>query len=391
MSTFADLKDRAQNMALVEDDTLAGIFVNDVYRDLVVQGQLKCSNVTVPIVSAENKYTIKDDFGITDFGMGQYFVYTATNQLQGYVLDQTDIETVLQLSATLPTGYVRRYAFQGLDNVYFWPYPQSGTRYAATNLTVSNNVFSTTITGISQNAVNLSSVIPFGGSTYQFLTATPHGFSSSDTVFIGIPSSSNGYEFTTQNGFDALTGGLVIVSPTVFRVDLAGTPSTGAITNGGATTSPTVLQCFGIGAPGFTANVVVPSSLVSSGYTSLANGTYGTNGVWFYVPGGDTVTIYYAQEPTALTLGASEPSDVPTQWQHLISIGAAARLTDAVGEDITLSTALQNKYEILYASFVKWVKGRQGRGTQMMGSGYARSVGMPPHDRSTYPNYSARY
>jgi len=54
VSTYSDLKDRAQNMALVEDDTLAGIFVNDVYRDLVVQGQLRCSSVQVPIAQTEN-------------------------------------------------------------------------------------------------------------------------------------------------------------------------------------------------------------------------------------------------------------------------------------------------------------------------------------------------
>ena len=229
MSTFLDLKSRAMNMALVEDDTLAGIFVNDVYRDLAVQAQLKCTSVTKTLTAGQNLYTFTA-FSITDLGMIQYIMYRAAGQTMGYILDQSDLETVLQLSSTNPSGYIRKYALQGLDNLYVWPASQQT---------------------------------------------------------------------------------------------------------------------------------------------------------------GDVLLIYYAQEPTALTLAADVPSTVPTQWQHLISVGAAARLVDAVGEAITLATALQNKYEVLYQTFVKWVKGRQGRGTQRMGSGYARSIAMPPHDRSAY--YSSDY
>lgn len=232
MSTFLDLKDRAQNMALVEDDTLAGIFVNDVYRDLVVQAQLKCTSVTKTLTQGVNLYTFTG-FSITDMGMIQYVMYRASGQTDGYILDQSDLETVLQLSSTNPTGYIRKYALQGLDNIYVWPASQQT---------------------------------------------------------------------------------------------------------------------------------------------------------------GDVLIIYYAQEPTALVSSGDIPSSVPTQWQHLISVGASARLTDAVGEDIALATALQNKYDLMYLSFVKWVKGRQGRGTQMMSSGYARSIAQPPHDRSAYySNYSTNY
>lgn len=225
MATYGELKTRAQNMALVEDDTLAGAIVNDVYTDLVVQGQLRCTSVNKTLSSAQNKYNISTDWSIADMGMVQYLVYKAVGMTQGYILDQTDLETALQLNATMPTGYVRKYAFQGLNDVYLWPYPQ-------------NN--------------------------------------------------------------------------------------------------------------------------------------------------GDTLTIYYAQTPTALTSDAQTPTFVPSQWHHLISVGAAARLTDAIGEDIALSNALQAKYDVLYNSFVKWMRNRQGRGTQIMGSGYSRTVGWPPHDRSAY-------
>ena len=117
MSTFAELKDRAQNMALTEDATTAGAMVNDVYRDIVVQAQLKCTTVDRALTFSDNLYTISDEFGLTDLGQVQYIMYTPNGENQGYVLEPSDLETVLQLSSTSPTGYVRKYAFQGLDNL----------------------------------------------------------------------------------------------------------------------------------------------------------------------------------------------------------------------------------------------------------------------------------
>jgi hypothetical protein len=231
MATFADLKTRAQNMALTEDDTLAGIFVNDAYRDLVVQAQLLCTNSVESLTQGQNLYTLSG-FGITNLGMIQYIIYRAAGQTDGYILEPSDLESVLQLSSTNPTGYIRKYALQGLDNLYVWPASQQT---------------------------------------------------------------------------------------------------------------------------------------------------------------GDSLIIYYAQNPLLLVdtvvdplVEESSPSSVPSQWQHMISVAAAARLSDAVGEDVTLSQALQNRYEIMYSMFTKWVNGRQGRGTRMMPSGYARSTGMPQHDRSAY-------
>lgn len=225
MSTFAQIRDRAQNMALTEDSTTAGALVNDVYRDIVHQAQLKCGNTIESLVQGQNLYTLSASFGITDLGMVQYMMYKPLGETQGYVLEPSDLETVLQLSSTSPTGYVRKYAFQGLDNVFFWPSPQ-----------------------------------------------------------------------TT----------------------------------------------------------------------------------------GDVLTIYYTQDPATLSADGDIPVSVPSQWHHIISVGAAARLCDAVGEDINLSNALQARYDVLFTGFLKWVKNRQGRGTQVMQSGYIRSAGFPNHNRSAY-------
>ncbi len=379
MATFADLKDRAQNMALVEDDTLAGIFVNDVYTDLVVQGQLKCSSVTVPLASNANKYSVSDDFGITDFGMAQYLVYTASGMTEGYVLDQTDLETALQLNSTLPTGYVRKYAFQGLDSVYLWPYPQNGTRYPATNLVVHSNTFSTVVTGPSTNGVRVTNFANVSGTTYQLTTASAHGFSTGASIYVAIPHNQPGHHLTSLTPYT-----ITVTGSTTFTLVFTGSTTTGAVSAGGVSSAPMQCQIYGLAQTGFSTFLVITSS-GAYGYTPLANNpSVGNDGCWVYPSGSDSLTVYYSQTPTELAAAGDVPSVVPTQWQHLIGIGAAARLTDAVGEDIALATALQQKYDALYLAFVKWVRNRQGRGTQIMGHGYTRSVGWPPHDRSAY-------
>lgn len=378
MTTYADLKDRAQNMSLVEDDTLAGIFVNDVYRDLVVQGQLRCTNLTVPIASNENMYTISDDFGIQDFGMLQYFVYRAAGQTQGYILDQTDIETALQLNSTIPTGYVRKYAFQGLDNVYLWPYPQSGTRYAGTNLYLHDNTVRFDVTGLGANAVEIITVTNIGPNLYTIDTSGPHGFTTGDNVYIAIAHNDPGHQMTAATPYS-----ITVTTPAQFEITYTGPTSTGA-TTGAASKTVYQGQLWGLGEPGFDVALLVLPSGVAYSYTDHAHVHNTTNDFWFYLTGSDVLIVYYAQTPEELANAADEPSLVPTQWQYLIGIGAAARMTDAVGEDITLATALQNKYDALYFTFVKWVRNRQGRGTQIMASGYSRAVGWPPHDRSAY-------
>lgn len=378
MTTFLDLKDRAQNMSLVEDDTLAGIFVNDVYRDLVVQGQLRCTNITVPISSTANMYTISDDFGIDDFGMLQYFVYRAAGQTQGYILDQTDIETALQLNSTIPTGYVRKYAFQGLDNVYLWPYPQNGTRFAGTNLYIHDNTARFDITGIGSNAVEIVLVTNVGPNLYAIDTSGPHGFASGDNVYIGIAHNDPGHQMTAAAPYT-----ITVTAPNQFEITYTGPTSTGA-TAGAAGTTVYEGSLWGLGEPGFGVALLVLPSGVAYSYTDHAHNHNVTNDFWFYLNGSDVLIAYYAQTPPELVADLDEPTFVPTQWQHLISIGASARMTDAVGEDINLATNLQNKYEALYSTFVKWVRNRQGRGTQIMASGYSRAVGWPPHDRSAY-------
>jgi hypothetical protein len=225
LANFGELKQRVMNMALSEDDTLAGQLVNDVYRDLVIQSQSLCNSAIKSLVMGQQSYSISTDFVLPQLGAIQHLLYKAQGQTQGYVLEPSSFEEVLQLNSTNPTGYVVKYAMQGLDRMWLWPAPQSS---------------------------------------------------------------------------------------------------------------------------------------------------------------GDTLTIYFAENPAELLLDATVPFAIPTQWHHLISVGAAARMVDAVGEDMNLSNVLQAKYESLYARFTGWSAIRRGRGTQKMGQGYVRGVGFPTHDRSAY-------
>lgn len=232
MATFVQLKTRAKQMAVTSDDTEAGLIVNDVYRDVVVQSQTLCDTTTINLTGGANVTTLN----ISDLGMIQYITYRALGQTQSYIIEPSSIEEVIQLAAVNPSGVVRKYALQGLFDLYLWPTPQ-----------------------------------------------------------------------TT----------------------------------------------------------------------------------------GDELTIYYAATPKTLVNSApgpgeeTTPSAIPAQWHHLLSVGAAARLADAVGEDLELGIALQAKYDQIFSRFTGWLNMRHGRGTQRMSSGYVRNVGLPPHDRSTY--FSGQY
>lgn len=231
MATFAQLKTRAQNLALNDDDTEAGLAVNDALTDIVVSCQLKVGTATGTLTSGQSVYTMSGDFAITDFGALQYMEYLALGSTQSYILEPISADEIIALNATNPIGATRQYAFLGLDTIRTWPEPQ-----------------------------------------------------------------------TT----------------------------------------------------------------------------------------GDTMTIYYAKNPTTLVNDSDVPSDVPSQWQWLISIGAGARLADAVGEDQNLSNALDAKFQVGMDKFQKFLTRRGGRTARRIQSGYLRTPRRPFHDNSTYYSAASR-
>lgn len=228
MATYDQLKTRAENLALADDDTEAGLAVNDALTDIVVSCQLKVGTATGALTSGQSVYTMSGDFNITDFGALQYMEYLALGSTQSYILEPISADEIIALNATNPIGATRQYAFLGLDTIRTWPEPQ-----------------------------------------------------------------------TT----------------------------------------------------------------------------------------GDTMTIYYAKNPAALVNANDVPTDIPSQWHWLISIGAGARLADAVGEDQNLSLALDAKFQAGMDKFQKFLTRRGGRTARRIQSGYLRTPRRPFHDNSTY--YSA--
>lgn len=231
MATFAQLKTRAQNLALNDDDTEAGLHVNDCLTDIVVGAQLKVTVSNETLTQGQSVYDISSDWAITDFGALQYMEYLALGSTYSYILEPISADELLALNATNPIGATRQYAFLGLDTIRLWPTPQ-----------------------------------------------------------------------TT----------------------------------------------------------------------------------------GDTLKVYYAQTPTALSSDSSTPTDIPSQWHWLIAIGAAARLADAVGEDQNLSNALDVKFQAGMDRFQKWLGRRQGRTAKRIQTGYLRNPRRPFHDPSTYYSFSQR-
>lgn len=231
MATFAQLKTRAQNLALNDDDTEAGLHVNDAYTDIVVGAQLKVTMSSESLTQGQSVYDISSDWGLTDFGALQYLEYLALGSTYSYILEPITADELLALNATNPIGATRQYAFLGLDTIRLWPTPQ-----------------------------------------------------------------------TT----------------------------------------------------------------------------------------GDTLKVYYSQTPSELVNDSDIPVDIPSQWHWLITIGAAARLADAVGEDQNLSNSLEAKFVAGMDRFQKWLGRRQGRTAKRIQTGYLRNPRRPFHDPSTYYSFTQR-
>jgi hypothetical protein len=231
MATFAQLKTRAQNLALNDDDTEAGLHVNDTLDDIVVSAQLRVTQVSVPLVVNQSVYDISSDWSISDFGALQYLEYLGLGSTYSYILEPSSADELLALNATNPIGATRKYAFLGLDTIRLWPVPQQT---------------------------------------------------------------------------------------------------------------------------------------------------------------GDTLKVYYARTSTDLVNSTDVPADIPSQWHWLISIGAAARLADAVGEDQNLSNALDAKFQAGMDRFQTWLTRRQGRTAKTIQTGYLRNPRRPFHDNSTYYSFSQR-
>jgi len=104
---------------------------------------------------------------------------------------------------------------------------------------------------------------------------------------------------------------------------------------------------------------------------------------------GDALTIWIASAPVDMSAGTDTPVAIPSQWHYLISLGAALRLIQAVGEDDNLASSYEQKYDAGVLKFKQWLGRRQGNVTTRIASGYPRSQRVLPHrnDRDTRWSY----
>jgi hypothetical protein len=223
MATYLQLKNRVQQMALEADATEAGLFVNDVYKDLVIQTQANPTASTYTLNPGDTQVLFT---GVSDSVVIMYVLYKAVGETLNQVLEPTTFEEILNLNASQPTGFIRKYAVIGTGD-----------------------------------------------------------FSS--------------------------------------------------------------LQMY-----------------------PAAQST------------GDTITVWMAAPPAPLVSDSVTPIAIPTQWQYLISVGAAARLIQAVGEDEALATAFEQKYDAGVIKFKQWLGRREGNSTQRMSVGYLFNQRPMPHDNS---------
>ena len=352
MATFAQLKQRAQNLALNDDDTEAGYCVNDALTDIVVSAQLKVTQVSKPLAAGQSVYDISSDWSISDFGALQYLEYLGLGSTYSYILEQSSPDELLALNATNPIGATRKYAFLGLDTIRLWPVPQQGVRLSVSGpgcVTISGGAILILANGVlSGDAVAVTNIASGPAGFYDITTSSNHGFSNGQNVYFVLYSSSNGQALDGQTFAVETTA-----SPDVFRIAYSGAVVTGAAN--GAVGSPQTYYTDGIGSYAGTYTYVVYSTGSMLANAAAGNASYESCTL---SSGNDTLKIYYARTSTDLVSDTDVPTDIPAQWHWLITIGAAARLADAVGEDQNLSNALDAKFVAGMDRFQKWLTRR---------------------------------
>lgn len=94
---------------------------------------------------------------------------------------------------------------------------------------------------------------------------------------------------------------------------------------------------------------------------------------------GDVVSVYGVASPTALVADGDVPTDVHSHYHHLISVGAAARMIQAVGEDETLASVLEQKYDAGIAKYRSYLNKRRSNVPPIIPVGYINKQRQPPH------------
>ena len=94
---------------------------------------------------------------------------------------------------------------------------------------------------------------------------------------------------------------------------------------------------------------------------------------------GDVVSVYGVASPTALANDNDVPVDVHSHFHYLISIGGAWRMVQAVGEDESLATILEQKYDAGIVKYRSYLNKRRSNIPPIIPVGYINKQRQPPH------------
>jgi hypothetical protein len=110
------------------DTTESGLFINDVYRDVVREVRAKVTKVTKTLTAGTATYTISGTFAISDLLSISYIEYNTSGGTDSYPVVPTSFEEILGLrSLNQTTGPTRLYALRDLDTIELYPAAQSST------------------------------------------------------------------------------------------------------------------------------------------------------------------------------------------------------------------------------------------------------------------------
>lgn len=135
MSTFLELQDRVLDGSKrdgLSNRTEIKSLVNQTYLELHAIMRLKITNVTKTLTVNVAAYTLSSSFSLTDVQDIRHILITDSVTAQNYVLESVMPDYVLYLQQTQTTsgGSMNYYAFDGLDNLNFYPPPSSTTTQA---------------------------------------------------------------------------------------------------------------------------------------------------------------------------------------------------------------------------------------------------------------------
>ena len=126
IAQFSDIYNRVLRYSDTSDSVTAKALVNDIYRDIVRETEIKAAKVSKSLTAGTVFYTISVTFAISDLLSIKYIEYSASGSTDSYPVVPTSLEEILALrNQSTPSGVVRLYAMRDYDTLELYPAPQT--------------------------------------------------------------------------------------------------------------------------------------------------------------------------------------------------------------------------------------------------------------------------